>query len=52
MCEELSAPYEIVPVNFAAEYRSTPEWRALNTVGKVPVIVDGDMSMFESYAMM
>ena len=52
MCEELSAPYEIVPVNFAAEYRATPEWRALNTVGKVPVMVDDDMSMFESCAMM
>ena len=52
VCEELSAPYEIVPVNFAAEYRATPEWRALNTVGKVPVMVDDDMSMLESCAMM
>ena len=51
-CEELSVPYEIVPVNFAAKYRSTPEWRALNPVGKVPVMVDGDMTMFESCAMM
>ena len=38
MCEELSVPYEIVPVNFAAEYRATSEWRALNPVGKVPVM--------------
>jgi glutathione S-transferase len=52
VCEELSVPYEIVPVNFAAEYRATPEWRALNPVGKVPAMVDGDMSMFESCAMM
>ena len=52
MCEELSVPYEIVPVNFAAEYRATPEWRALNPVGKVPVMTDGDMTMFESCAMM
>ena len=52
VCEELSVPYEIVPVNFAAEYRATPEWRALNPVGKVPVMVDGDMTMFESCAMM
>lgn len=52
VCEELSVPYEIVPVNFAAEYRSTPEWRAMNPVGKVPVMVDGDMTMFESCAMM
>jgi glutathione S-transferase len=52
VCEELSVPYEIVPVNFAAEYRATPEWRALNPVGKVPAMVDGDMTMFESCAMM
>ena len=52
VCEELYVPYEIVPVNFAAEYRATPEWRTLNPVGKVPAMVDGDMSMFESCAMM
>ena len=52
VCEELSVPYEIVPVNFAAEYRATPEWRALNPVGKVPAMTDGGMTMFESCAMM
>jgi glutathione S-transferase len=52
ICEELSVPYAIVPVDFAAAYRATPEWRALNPVGKVPVMVDGDMTMFESCAMM
>ena len=52
VCEELSVPYEIEPVNFAAEYRATPEWRAMNPVGKVPVMTDGDMTMFESCAMM
>ena len=52
VCEELSVPYEIVPVNFSAEYRATPEWRPLNPVGKVPVMVDGDLTMFESCAMM
>ena len=52
VCEELSVPYEIVPVDFAAEYRATPEWRALNPVGKVPVMTDNDMTMFESCAML
>ena len=51
ICEELSVPYEIVPVNFAADYRAKPEWRAMNPVGKVPVMQDGDMIMFESCAM-
>ncbi len=52
VCEELSVPYEIVPVNFAPEYRATPEWRAVNPLGKVPVMVEDDMKMFESCAMM
>ena len=52
VCEELSVPYEVAPGNFAAEYRATSEWRALNPVGKVPVMVDGDITVFESCAMM
>ena len=52
VCEELQIPYEIVPVDFSASYRATAEWRALNPVGKVPVMADGDMIMFESCAMM
>ena len=52
VCEELGVPYEIVPVDFSAEYRATPEWRAMNPVGKVPAMTDGDMKMFESCAMM
>ena len=52
VCEELGVPYEIVPVDFGAAYRATPEWRAMNPVGKVPVLTDGDVKMFESCAMM
>ena len=52
VCEELGVPYEINPVDFSADYRASPEWRALNPVGKVPVMIDGDMTMYESCAMM
>ncbi len=51
LCEELGVPYEVEKVDFSPEYRSSPEWRALNPVGKVPVMTDGDMTMFESGAM-
>lgn len=51
LCEELGLPYEVVPVDFSAKYRATPEWRALNPVGKVPVMIDGETVMFESGAM-
>ena len=40
---------EIVP--FTGEYRSSREWRNMNPVGKVPVLVDYDFIMFESGAM-
>ncbi len=52
VCEELGIPYEIQPVDFSASYRASPEWRAINPVGKVPAMIDGDMKMFESCAMM
>ena len=30
VCEELGVSYEKVTVSFSKEYRSSPEWRALN----------------------
>ncbi|HEY5680785.1 MAG TPA: glutathione S-transferase family protein [Pseudomonadales bacterium] len=51
LCEELGLPYEKVAVDFSPAYRATPEWRRLNPVGKVPVLVDDDVTMFESGAM-
>lgn len=52
LCEELGLEYEVVEVDFSAEYRASPEWRRLNPVGKVPVLIDGDLTMFESGAML
>lgn len=52
VCEELGVPYEVEPVDFSAKNRARPEWRLMNPVGKVPVMTDGDMKMFESCAMM
>jgi glutathione S-transferase len=51
LCEELGLPYEKVAVDFSRAYRASAEWRALNPVGKVPVLVDDDVTMFESGAM-
>ena len=50
-CEELGLEYQVVPVDFSPEYRATEEWRAMNPTGKVPVLRDGDVTMFESGAM-
>jgi glutathione S-transferase len=51
LCEALELPYEKVPVDFSPAYRASPEWRKMNPVGKVPVLNDGDLTMFESGAM-
>jgi glutathione S-transferase len=51
LCEELDIPYEIVAVDMSPAYRKSPEWRRLNPVGKVPVMTDGELTMFESGAM-
>lgn len=50
-CEELGLEYRVIPVDFAAEYRASKEWRRMNPVGKVPVMTDGDLRIFESGAM-
>jgi len=51
LCLELGTPFEIVPVDFSPDYRNSLEWRAISPAGKIPVIKDGDVTMFESGAM-
>ncbi|MAW46898.1 MAG: hypothetical protein CBB90_02050 [Gammaproteobacteria bacterium TMED30] len=54
LCAELDIEYRIIEVDFSASYRSSPEWRQMNPVGKVPVMVDTttpDVVIFESGAM-
>lgn len=45
-------PVEIHQVNFAKKETSTDEFLALNPMGKVPVLVDGDFSLWESNAIL
>ena len=54
LCAELGLDYRVIDVDFSASYRSSPEWRRMNPVGKVPVMVDSespDLTIFESGAM-
>ncbi len=51
LCEELQIPYQVIPVDMSPGFRASAEWRRLNPVGKVPVMTDGDLTMFESGAM-
>jgi glutathione S-transferase len=47
---ELAVEFEFVPVNLKAGEHLTPRFLALNPAGKVPVLVDGDLVLTESAA--
>ncbi len=50
--EELSIPYEFVLLDLAAGEHQKPEYLAINPMGKVPAIVDGDLKLWESGAIL
>lgn len=50
--EELQVPYEFVLLDLAAGEHRQPEFLAINPVGKVPAIADGDFKLWESGAIL
>lgn len=48
--QELDAEFEFVPVNMLAGESQHPDFLRLNPAGKLPVLVDGDMVLTESAA--
>ncbi len=47
MLLELGAAHEQILVDFAGGETATPEYRAINPMGKVPTLVDGDVVVTE-----
>jgi glutathione S-transferase len=47
MLHELDAPHEQVLIDFHAGEAATPEYRAINPMGKLPCLVDGDVAVTE-----
>jgi len=45
-------PIDVRQVDFKHKEHQTPEFLALNPMGKVPVLVDGDFSLWESNAIL
>jgi glutathione S-transferase len=50
--EELSVPYEFILLDMAAGEHQQPEYLAINPMGKVPAIADGEMKLWESGAIL
>jgi len=50
--EELEVPYEFVLLDMQAGAHRQPEFLAINPMGKVPAIVDGDFKLWESGAIL
>lgn len=48
MLEELGAKYERADYGRQFENTTTPEYKAMNPTSKVPTLVDGDISIWES----
>ncbi len=50
--EELSIPYEFILLDMAAGEHHQPKYLAINPMGKVPAIEDGDIKLWESGAIL
>ena len=48
--EEIGAPYQLVPVDRANNAQKSPEYLKLNPTGRIPVLIDGDLVLFETAA--
>jgi len=48
--KELGVEFEFIPVNLQAGAHKRPEFLAINPAGKVPVLIDGDLVIPESAA--
>jgi len=52
MLEETGLPYEVVPVDTRRGEQFTPAYLAINPNAKTPSIVDGDVRVFDSNAIL
>ena len=48
--EEIGAPYELELVDRNRNAHNSPEYLRLNPAGRIPVLIDGDLVLFESAA--
>ena len=52
LLEELQLPYEVITVDIFKGEQHKPEFLKINPNGKVPAIIDGDITVFDSHAIL
>lgn len=52
LLQELELPFDISPVDIFKGEQHTPEFREINPNGKVPAMVDSDVTIFDSHAIL
>jgi len=50
LLKELDAEHEQIVIDYTAGENNTPEYRAINPMGKIPALVDGDVVITETAA--
>src|SRR5947207_14977216 len=50
--EELGVQYEYITLDPQKGEHRTPQYLAIHPLGKIPSLVDGDQTFFESYAIL
>jgi glutathione S-transferase len=50
LLEEIGAPYELVLVDRDSNEHKRPQYLKLNPTGRIPVLIDGDLVLFETAA--
>ncbi|MEL6640462.1 MAG: glutathione S-transferase N-terminal domain-containing protein [Pseudomonadota bacterium] len=50
--EEMGLPYEAIPIDITKDAQFAPDFLAISPNNKIPAIVDGDQSVFESGAIL
>jgi GST-like protein len=52
LLEELELPFDVSPIDIFKGEQHEPEFRVINPNGKVPAMVDGDVTIFDSHAIL
>lgn len=52
LLHELDESFDVTPIDISKGEQHTPEFRAVNPNGKVPALIDGNVTVFDSHAIL